>query len=305
MAHVLKFQVTNLPEYSQMIARKAGVFGQTFRAALREEAVSLCKELIARTPPFSGKALSRMGKLSWRNAEIEDMTAYQVGRRRVEKDVRRVLIGVRRTERPAARPQVFVGQTHERQAGYDPNAVEWGVLQKCEGKEAVRIWATVDGRVYGIDRERFRPSATIPEMAETHKAHRVSRGRVSLAGTRDLVVGRWRWLDMLVTSERDVRAYLKTKLRMVGQAKGGWAAGIFALGGRISRNGWVGRHANAGTAQINLNGSNPSIVLTNNSAWASGGDPERIRGAAIAGRLREIQSRIAWQFQKAWEGKLA
>ncbi|MGN6552529.1 MAG: hypothetical protein ACTHLW_02190 [Verrucomicrobiota bacterium] len=280
---------------------------KTQEEAFREQAALLAKELVDRTPPFSGKAVKRMleargTSLSWRNMEIEDMSAKAVGERRVEKDIRKVVYGVKGAKMPQARqrPNVIVAGTHAAQAGYDPNNVEWGVLQKCEGKPAVRIFASKRGEVYGVDAEQFIPNAGQDIIASTHNLHRTKRGRVTTAGSRDRVVGRWRWLNILVTNATNVNRYVTFRLRMVGQAKGGWAKSFIALGGRMSAKGWVGRHSDAGECHAQFAKGDIRITMINHSAWASGGDPDRIIEKSLEGRTKALSARIRRELEQRW-----
>ncbi len=296
----------------------------TVQQAFAEQAMLLANELVHRTPPFPGKKLKRMmeikdqreqlasaggimgpfvPKAKFRDPEIESMGALKIGKRRVEKDIRRVIYGAKGATMPARKmPQVYKGQNPQ-------PSLDWGILQRCEHKEAVLIFATKSGQVYGVDFERFNPNATIADMRKTHEAHRIKRGHVTTAGTGDRVVGRWRWVDALVTKEERVKAFIKHKQNYVGQAKGGWGTSFAELGGSLSPKGWIGKHAfgtgvpRAGECVKNLSGDNLFVKMINKSAWASGGDSDRIREGAMAGRARALAGNIRRQLEKLWGNK--
>ena len=52
------------------------------------------------------------------------------------------------------------------------------------------IWATKDGRVFGVEHNLYQPDASISTMKAHHNKYRNSRGRVSQAGREDLQIGR-------------------------------------------------------------------------------------------------------------------
>jgi hypothetical protein len=299
------------------------------RQAFTEQGMLLANELVQRTPPFAGRKLKRMMELKdqkeqlaaaggvmgpfvpkaqFKDPDIENMTALKIGKRRVEKDIRRVIYGLRGAKMPAKNPktvQQINAQTYPGGAYYG-KFVDWGVMQKCQNKQAVRVYATKEGKVYGVDYERYKPHATIAEMRKTHQEHRISRGHVTTAGQRDLIVGRWRWLNVLVTQEKHVKEFIRYKQNFVGQAKGGWAVSFIALGGSLSPKGWVGKHAygsgvpKVGECKANMEGENMYIRMVNSSAWASGGDSDRIREGAVAGRARALAANIKRKLEALW-----
>lgn len=306
----VRFDCENADTFIRQVENFARATKKDIFEAFTIQTRLLCKELIDRTPPFSGKTVEKMllaqGKsLSFRAAEIadQDMSAKQVGERRVEKDIRRVIYGVQGAAKPANRPIVAIGQAHPGNAGYDPNGVEFGVRQKCEGRDAVRIFATKTGEVYGVDMERFKPNATMDELAQVHESHRTKRGRVTTAGSKDKIVGRWRWLEILITSKKAADAYIAKKKKAVGQGKGGWAKGFADLGGRISSSGWVGRHWKAGDCSIRNENGQIEIILTNRSKWASGGDDQRIIEKSLERRAENMKEFCEGVIANKWEGK--
>ena len=330
MAGIVTF-TTNEPQFSAWIKAYAEAAIVTLEAAFEAQGRELCSRLMKLTPPLSGKSIkrglwnrsidhltlyktnliSRSGGdikqafehfAPFRDPEIEAMSAKKVGERRVELDIRKVVKGVRGAVMPPRdSATVIVSQTNPRSANHSEE-VDWAVRQKCQGKDAYRIYADRSGNVYGVDAEHFLPNASLADLDKVHQEHRGKRGRVTTAGEKDIVVGRWRWLNIAVAGAGIVDQYIELKKKNVGQARGGWAAGYLAFGGKISLKGWVGRHMDAGS----VTGWPPSsrgeinVSITNNSAWASNGDPDRIVENAIAGRERDIEKAIEMILTKRW-----
>lgn len=291
------------PSFSRKFGEWAAAAGKSIPEAFKMQGRLFCHELIQRTPPFSGKAIVRMleakgAMAGLRDGELEDMTARQVGARRVEKDIRRIIYGMNGAN-PNQAAQVYKGQN--RNVTYSREAIsDWGVLQNCQGKPAVRIFANKGGTVYGVDLVNFNPEATIEQLVAHHTAQRTKRGRVTTAGSKDTVVGRWRWLNIFITKDSTAKSFIKKKIRSVGNAKGGWAAGFKKLGGKMSSNGWVGRHSAAGNCTATFGEYNASIQIVNRSRWATGGDPDRIIAKSMQGRGRAIERDIERLLKEKW-----
>ena len=299
-----RFRV-DVPSFTAQVNRKAAAFGISRDEAFKVEGRLLAKELIDRTPPYSGKVVQKIlgsqGKsLSRQSADISNLTARKVGERRVEKDIKRVILGIRNTSRAPveAQPDVIVSQTRPDSATHS-NELEWGIRQKVEGRNAIRIYADRQGNVYGVDEELFAPHATRDQMEKHHRKFRDKRGRVTTAGSADKIVGRWKWIQKLVTSEPIQKTYIKAKKLMVGQAKGGWADAFIKLGGRMSAGGWIGRHRKAGNSIVRT-GDKIHIEMSNRSEWASGGDPDGVIQRSLAGREKSLLASIKRELEKAW-----
>jgi hypothetical protein len=320
---------TNADAFSEWVKEYAYAALITIEAAFEAQGRALCDRLMKFTPPLAGKSIKRglwsrdiagmrsyKASLMSRNGgdvkaafaqfspftdpEIEDYSARHIGERRVELDIRKIIKGVRGAAMPppAQRARVFVSQNH----GQPQQELDWAVRQRCQGREAFRIYADKSGNVYGVDAQHFLPNATMADLKKIHAEHRGKRGRVTTAGQKDIVIGRWRWLNIAVVNESIAEEYIELQKKMVGQARGGWAAGYVAFGGKISLKGWVGRHKDAGTvrgwppAQKNV----INVSITNNSAWASNGDPDRVVENAIAGRERDIEKAIQIILENRW-----
>ena len=76
--------------------------------------------------------------------------------------------------------------------------------------------------------------------------------------------------------------------------------GLIRLGGKLSPNGWVGRHRKAGYCQATFGRDNVSISIVNRSKWASGGDPDRVVEKSMEGRVKAIMGSIAGTLNKTW-----
>jgi hypothetical protein len=287
--------------FSKAILDLAAVSRKSFEEVFADQGRLLAAELMKRTPPFSGKALVRMldargAKL--RDTEVEDLSALAVGKRRVEKDIRKVVYGL---EGAKAGPGMMLSGRHNQVIRASPNATTWGTMQKCEGQQAMRVFATKGGTVYGVDMNHWAPDAGISDLAAHVQGARGKRGRVTMAGQKTRNIGRWRWLNVLVTKEEMVKEFVKLKQWMVGEARGGWGAFFTACGGKLGSSGWVGKHAKrAGTCKASFERGNVSITAVNHSRWASGGDPDRIIEKAMAGRAEAIAGSMEHELDRVW-----
>jgi hypothetical protein len=137
----------------------------------------------------------------------------------------------------------------------DPNEVSGGYVaqfnaqngkpilrKKQPGEEDfARVWTAKDGRVYGVEKQLFRPNASLAEMlAHIARYRSKSTGRVSRAGTRDKVIGRHVFIDKMVISETAKAQLLKHLFSHVGILASGWNAAAEKLGVKLPA--WVRRH---------------------------------------------------------------
>jgi hypothetical protein len=133
---------------------------------------------------------------------------------------------------------------------------------------AVRLFAA-KGRVYGADRQFFKPYATMKEMEAHHKSQRDARGRVTQAGARTRDVGRWRFIEQMIVAQSTFQKYLAQEIARVGFGKGGWAACAGALGGTRGLARWITKHKSPALVIENYNATNSTITLVNNVDYAS------------------------------------
>lgn len=96
----------------------------------------------------------------------------------------------------------------------------------------------------------------------------------------------------------DVRSYIRDRYRAVGQARGGFAAGVEKMGGSTAQ--WISRHKHMGTCVDNSNHVLfPHVIVTNKSRWSSSGDEDRIVANAVNSRTSIIRNKIEDALQKA------
>jgi len=99
----------------------------------------------------------------------------------------------------------------------------------------VKMWANKKGEVYGVEKTQYKPNASVGEMRDAHlKAYgKGSRIRISTAGARDRIIGRWRFMDRMVVGEESAARYLDFMAKRVGGLKSGWNRALKAVGGKI------------------------------------------------------------------------
>lgn len=125
-----------------------------------------------------------------------------------------------------------------------------------------------------------------------HQSQRRTRGRVRSQG-KDY--------KFATDDVEKLKAYVEKTQGMVGQGKGGWAAAFIHLGGKPAQ--WIARHAKAGTFSDRLLPSLAKFSFTgiNRSAWASGGDEDRIIDWAMEGRAAAIMKDLERRMEKDWK----
>lgn len=287
--------------FGRNIGNYAAACAMRIDEAFRNQCRLLAAELIKRTPPFSGKTIKKIVDSRNRvlhDPEIEHMSALAVGKRRVELDIRKIIYGLEGAHLSERHMTVSKGAS--------PNQTDWGTLQKCEGKQAVRLFATKGGTVYGVDQNQWLTDAGISTLQQHHQSNRGKRGRVTTAGQKTRDIGRWKWLNVLVVKEEAVKQFVKFKQGFVGQARGGWAAGFMAMGGKLTKSGWVGKHADSGECHHNLDTSEarrgqPRVTFINNSSWASGGDVENIIEKSLEYRAEAMEEHLKHMYESEFE----
>jgi hypothetical protein len=111
---------------------------------------------------------------------------------------------------------------------------------------SVRLFAKKDGQVYGVERQDYRPNATISEMKEVHNRARVgSRGRPSKSGAYTRDVGRWKFIQRMAIGPKSAERYLKYVHSHVGRMKAGWLPAYAKVGGEVPS--WIDRHYSGAT----------------------------------------------------------
>lgn len=164
-----------------------------------------------------------------------------------------------------------------------------GKKSKATVTKTVRLFITKKGRVYGVDRELYRPNASISEMDAHHQKYRSTRtGKVTQAGARTRDVGRWRFIEKMAVNGSRFRAYLRHVFAKVGKAKAGWP--ITQSGNKVPR--WIMRHATGGIwIDATNHPTQPSITFGNNVQYIQGSGAElRIMQRVFANRIYNMKA---------------
>lgn len=172
--------------------------------------------------------------------------------------------------------------------GFRDVKVRKRVSVAVRAEDVVGLQAMVTAGVFGAQRINVRVLPAGNEYT-AHQQSRSSRGRVRLKTPRFAVPG-----------NAYLKKYIKEAKRAVGQAKGGWAASLEALGGRAPY--WVARHQRAGTCIDNLKQGQAelSFSMINRSKWSGDGEAERITSAVVGNRTELIKADIALLLKNNW-----
>ena len=149
------------------------------------------------------------------------------GKNRVEKDINKIFVEMSGAEQQA----------------------EWDLPGVLGGAVAFK---TKTGAVYGVDRDLYRPGASLTEMSKLHNEQRQkSSGRVTTArggsevGRNSLDIGRWKFVTKMHVKRAKVRAFKRQQVAKVGKQKAGWmpAGAYFAArsNGRLNAPAWVAK----------------------------------------------------------------
>ncbi|MDR1304261.1 MAG: hypothetical protein LBK76_03460 [Verrucomicrobiales bacterium] len=131
----------------------------------------------------------------------------------------------------------------------------------------VRLFVKKNGDVYGTDRALYRPAATLTEMAEQHVKY-FRNGRMTAAGGATRDIGRWKFIDKMVVSQKGAKKYFTQVIARVGRAKGGWAACARLLGGTGGLLKFITRHPGEGEI-VEVTGARPSLTIINRVPYVS------------------------------------
>lgn len=172
-----------------------------------------------------------------------------------------------------------------RAEGFGDPKIRKRVRAAVDGKDYVALQAMLKTGLFG---KNLRAANVFKFKPKLHTSQRRSRGRVPRAS---------RYLYATPDNEA-LDKYVERRQKMVGQGKGGWAASVKRLGGKVAQ--WIDRHSRAGTFRDNLNDRQPSFTGINNSAWASGGDQDRIIGMAMQGRAMAMVKDIERRMESEW-----
>jgi hypothetical protein len=151
-----------------------------------------------------------------------------------------------------------------------------------------KLQALVRAGVFGHDRVHMRVLPAGNEYT-AHQQSRASRGRVLHKTPRFATVG-----------NAYLKEYIKESKHAVGQAKGGWAASLEALGGRAPA--WVARHKKAGTCVDNLREGITELLFSmrNHAKWADDEEAQRIVDSVMANRAELVKADIVFLAERNW-----
>lgn len=207
------------------------------------------------------KALRRQGRLLAQELikKTPPNTRAQ-GRRAVERDIKRAV-------RPL-RPQDFASKEIRRLI----RKRDYGALQA-----AFRYFRG------NSDLQNVRVVPFDPKM---HTEARDRRGRVK------------RFQRKATPDYEEVAAYIKQVQAHVGEARGGWAASLLALGRRPA--GWIAEHSNAGRFTDHADDLvRQYIQMTNESEWAGDGDEDRVIANSLRSRSIAMLNDLARAQERA------
>lgn len=137
--------------------------------------------------------------------------------------------------------------------------------------DGVRLWMTKDGRAYGVERDFWRPDASVEALYDHHRKY-FKNGRMTQAGRLTRDIGRWRFVDRLVVRQSVFNEYLQYVQEKVGILAGAWAEAAAKLKVRLPA--IAKRHA-SGACQILIGADSYRVRMTNTVSYASDADLKR------------------------------
>lgn len=261
--------------FGEQIKNFSAASGRSIELAFRDGCRFVAAELVKRTPPFGGKTLNRMlnarGKAPLSDPEMSAETPRKIGEKAVMRDMAKLFIKVKNW---------------------------WGA--KAGPRFAYLFSAS--GKHYGTELSRWNPSPSRDWAEQIRARFRSRKGRVSY-NIRPTESAEWVNTKRYPLPELTYELLEKQLLNRVGEARGGWAASYAALGGRVAKGSWVGRHIRKGECKVNFNGDNLSVEMINKSAWASGGDQDRVRQGALQGASEYIAKEVKRRLASHWGNK--
>lgn len=166
---------------------------------------------------------------------------------------------------------------------------------KIRGVPANQLFVTKSGEVWGVDQSNYVADASRDLMYAHHqKSRRPSDGRTTTAGSYSNTVGRWRFINALVTKKENLNAYFDWIKQRVGMSKATWARIGVQLGDGANYPDWITRHV-PGVARMSffkpeLNGVTPSITF-GSSARINKSQERNIRFSAYL-RTKRIVNKV-------------
>ena len=148
------------------------------------------------------------------------------------------------------------------------------VLAKATPKENyVRLFATKDGSIFGVETDLYHPNASTAEMHIWHLSNR-DRGKITSSGSATRDDGRLKIFQRMVVSVTAFDRYKKFIFKEVGMLAGGFNDAAIKLG--VSLPSWIKRHGTSrGVCQIKTGPNSFSIEIRNSVKYASANDLKR------------------------------
>ncbi len=178
--------------------------------------------------------------------------------------------------------------------GFRNVKVKRRVEDALRSEDVSKLQMMVQQGVFGHDRTSMKVLPAGNEFT-AHQNSRVSRGRVLLKQPRFAIPAR---------TMSYIKSYTAEAMHGVGQAKGGWANGLFALGGKVPP--WIARHRKAGAARDNLKPNQTEIGFSfiNRSKWGAyddEGEARRIAESVMRNRENLITADIKFLIERGWQ----
>ncbi len=259
--------------FPSMVKKWAAATGLNISDAAKQQWRLYHAELINRTPPFSGRLISKMliarGKGPLSDPDIEKATAKKVGENAVARDMRKLFLAVK----------------------------NWRAAVRV--KNWVKLFVSA-GAAWGVPESFYNPSPSRSWMEQVRGKYRDNRGRINYKG--QVRNGAQSVTVMKYPVPELQYEMLEKKLKAdVGRARAGWANGFVACGGRMG-GGWVGKWlGKTGSSRADFSKPwNAQCETVNSSEWAEGGDPDRIRQQAMGARERMLEKAIEFALKEKW-----
>ncbi len=140
----------------------------------------------------------------------------------------------------------------------------------------------------------FRRASSVTKLGQAELGQFDPEWHESQRGRRGNVRSHYAY-KYATADEQQVRDHITRKQANVGKAKGGWAAAILALGGKVAP--WILRHVGQGEFIDQLETSG-YIRQINKSPWADGNSDESTIDRSVLSRSRAIHKDIALRIER-------
>ena len=231
----------DMAKVKKLLRRVPQEAGRIMQKAVEVDAKGFVRDIVNITPPSMGKA---------------DKESKQRGEAAIVRD----LLGIR-GEGQRRINAVFIVISDE-------------VLAKATAKENyVRLFATKDGVVFGVEPDLYHPNASTAEMHIWHLSNR-DGGKITSSGSVTRDDGRLKIFQRMVVSASAFERYKKFIFKEVGMLAGGFNDAAAKLG--VSLPAWIKRHGTGrGVCQVKTGPNSFSIKITNSVKYAGANDLKR------------------------------